>query len=172
MRLLLLMAAGLLALGSLAAAQDGGAKSGLYRQVMDNERVRVFQANFRPGDKLPSRAYPTHLVVALTDGTLVFVPEGRTGYEVNFKTGETLWFPPLTRATENDSDKDVRVLVVEFKDGAAARSAKGRLKGKKARGPGRSAKPRAAAPKGAAPKAAGPKGAAPKGAAPAGAAKK
>ena len=165
MRLLLLMAAGLLALGSPVAAQDGGAKSGgLYRQVMDNERVRVFQANFKPGDKLPSRNFPTHLMVTLTDGTLVFVPEGRTGYEVNFKAGETMWFPPLARATENDSDKEVRVLFVEFKDGAAARSAKGRSKGKKARGPGRTAKPKAAAPKGAAPKAAAPKAAAPKGA--------
>ena len=132
MRLLLLMGAGLLGLGGLAAAQDGGAKSGLYRQVMDNERVRVFQANFRPGDKLPSRSFPTHLMVTLTDGTLVFVPQGRTGYEVNFKAGETMWFPPLTRATENESDKEVRVLVVEMKDGGGARvaQARGKAKGK------------------------------------------
>ena len=148
MRMLLLMAA-LVACAGRAAAQDAGPRSaGIYRQVMDNERVRVFQANFKPGDKLASRTYPTHLMITLTDGTLIFVPEGRTGYEVNFKAGETMWFPPLTRATENDSDKEVRVLVVEFKDGAAPRSAKVRAKGKgKARG-ARGGGRRAAAPRG------------------------
>jgi len=125
------MATALVALAGYALAQDSGPRSGsLYRQVMDNERVRVFQANFKPGDKLPSRNYPTHLLVTLTDGTLVFTPADRTGYEVSFKAGETMWFPPLTRATENDSDKEVRVLVVEFKDGAAPRAvaAKGKSK--------------------------------------------
>ena len=159
LRIFLIMATALVALAGYAVAQDSGPRSGsLYRQVMDNERVRVFQANFKPGDKLPSRNFPTHLLVTLTDGTLVFTPAGRTGYEVSFKAGETMWFPPLTRATDNDSDKEVRVLVVEFKDGAAPRSTKARSKGKgKARGPARSGKPKAAAPKAAAPKAAAPK---------------
>ena len=148
-RISLIMATALVALAGYALAQDSGPRSGsLYRQVMDNERVRVFQANFKPGDKLPSRNYPTHLLVTLTDGTLVFTPADRTGYEVSFKAGETMWFPPLTRATENDSDKEVRVLVVEFKDGAAPRSAKVRGKGKgKARG-ARGARPKAAASRG------------------------
>jgi len=158
-RILSMIAAALVALPGYAAAQDRTRSADLYRQVMDNERVRVFQANFKPGDKLASRNYPTHLMVMLTDGTLVFTPAGRTGYEVSFKAGETMWFPPLTRATENDSDKDVRVLVVEFKDVAAPpRSAKTRAKGKgKARGPARPAKPKSAAPKAAAPKGAGKK---------------
>jgi hypothetical protein len=79
------------------------------------------------------RNYPNHLIYAVSDGTLIFVPQGRTGYEVNFKAGEVLWFPALQRATENESDKEVRVLLVEFKDGgsgggSAATSRKGRGK--------------------------------------------
>jgi hypothetical protein len=139
-RIALLIAAAFVALCGLAAAQDGGARRGLYKQVLDNERIRVFEANFKPGDKLPARNYPNHLMVMLTDGTLVFAPAGRTAYEISFKAGETMWFPPLARATENDSDKEVRLLVVEFKEGTVGRVAKARSKGKgkaKARAPAR-----------------------------------
>jgi hypothetical protein len=129
-RIALLIAAAFVALCGLAAAQDGGARGGLYKQVLDNERIRVFEANFKPGDKLPPRNYPNHLMVMLTDGTLVFAPAGRTAYEISFKAGETMWFPPLARGTENDSDKEVRLLVVEFKEGTVGRAAKAKSKGK------------------------------------------
>jgi hypothetical protein len=130
-RVLLVVGVLLVALSTHVIAQDRAAtERSIYKQRLDNERVRVFQANFKPGDKLGTRNYPSHLIYTLTDGTLVFAPAGRTAYEVNFKAGETMWFPPLARATENDSDQEVRVLVVEFKDGAVARSAKAKSKSK------------------------------------------
>jgi hypothetical protein len=121
-RILLLGAAMLLGLSGLVVAQD--ANTAAYKQLLDNDRVRVFEATFKPGTKLASRNYPSHLMYMPTDGTLVFTPAGRRGYEVNFKAGEAMWFPPQARATENDSDREVRVLVVEFKDGGGARAAK------------------------------------------------
>ena len=149
-RLSLLVAAILLILSGLVIAQDGGTASQVYKVVLDNDRVRVMRASFKPGDKVGMRKYPSHLVYPLTDGTLIFVPAGRTGYEVNFKTGEALWFPPLARATENDGDKEVRVLVVELKDGGAARAGRAAKAKSKAKAKGK------AAPK-AAPKAKGKK---------------
>jgi hypothetical protein len=128
MRTLLLVGTILLTLCGLVIAQDKG--GAVYKLVLDNDRVRVFQATFKPGDKAAMRNYPSHLMYPLTDGTLVFVPAGRTGYEVNFKTGEALWFPPLARATENDSDKEVRLLLVELKDGAVARAGRAKSKAK------------------------------------------
>jgi hypothetical protein len=138
----------LVALLAPAGAQESTTSSrGVYKLLLDNDRVRVFEADFKPGDKLAMRNYPTHLMYTLTNGTLVFAPAGRTAYEVNFKAGEAMWFPPLARATENDSDAEVRVLIVEVKEGAAARAvaAKGKTKAKvkgrgrgKAKGPARS----------------------------------
>jgi hypothetical protein len=145
-RILVPALAVLLALCAPVAAQERL----VFKQLLDNERVRVSQGTFKPGDKTATRPYPNHLLYTLTEGTLVFVPEGRTGYEVNFKAGEAMWFPPLARATENDSDKEVRVLLVEFKDGGGARVAKARSAGKgKARARLRAGKPKAAAPRGA-----------------------
>jgi hypothetical protein len=130
-RILLSVGAILVALSGPVTAQKREAADGrVYKQLLDNERVRVFEANFKPGDKLGARNYPSHLMYMLTDGTLVFTPAGRTGYEVSFKAGETMWFPPLMRATENDTDKEVRVLVVEFKDGAAPRAVAAKAKSK------------------------------------------
>ena len=133
----MLVTALLLAATGLVVAQD--AASRVYRQVFDNNRVRVFDGTFKPGDKVGVRNYPNHLIYAVTDGTLIFVPQGRTGYEVNFKAGEVLWFPALARGTENDSDKEVRVLLVELKDGggaapSAGRKAKGKARATSAKG--------------------------------------
>jgi hypothetical protein len=127
-RILLLGAGMLIGLSGLVAAQD--ASTAVYKQLLDNDRVRVFEATFKPGSKLATRSYPNHLMYMPTDGTLVFLPAGRTGYEVNFKAGEAMWFPPQARATENDSDREVRVLVVEFKDGGGARPSRARGKAK------------------------------------------
>jgi beta-alanine degradation protein BauB len=132
-RLWLLIAAVLLSLSHGAVAQapkEPG--SDIYKRLLDNDKVRVYQANFKPGAKLPARSFPNHLVYMLTDGTLAFEQVGRTGYEMTFKAGEVQWFPAQTRAMENVSDQEVRLLVVEFKDSAvAARSTK--AKGKRKR---------------------------------------
>jgi quercetin dioxygenase-like cupin family protein len=129
-RLFLLVATALLSFSGpvLAEERKGG---DIYRLLHESDRVRVFEANFKPGAKLPMRTYPSHLIYMLTDGTLVFAPEGRRPYEVSLKAGEVMSFPAHARATENDSDQNVRVLVFEFRDGAAsARSRAGKAKGK------------------------------------------
>jgi hypothetical protein len=125
-RILLLGAALLLGLSGLVVAQE--TSTATLKQLIDNERVRVFEATFKPGTKLATRNYPNHMIYAPAEGTLVFTPVGRRGYEVNFNAGDAMWFGPLARATENDSDREVRVLIVEFKDGggrAAAKAARG-----------------------------------------------
>ena len=136
-RILLLGAALLLGCSGLVAAQN--TSTATYKQLIDNERVRVFEATFKPGAKLAARNYPSHLVYAPAEGTLIFTPAGRRGYEVNFNAGDAMWFGPLTRETENDSDREVRILVVEFKDGGGriAKAARGKGKAKARKAPAR-----------------------------------
>jgi hypothetical protein len=133
-RVLLFVAFGFLAIPGVAHAQDGKGKGAeIYKLVMDNDRVRVYQAQFKPGDKMPARNFPSHLVYMVTDGTLVFAPAGRTAYEMTFKAGDTQWFPAQSRAMENYSDQEVRLLVVEIKEGAIRTSVRGKAKGKRKR---------------------------------------
>jgi quercetin dioxygenase-like cupin family protein len=88
------------------------------KSLLENEQMRVVEIRFKPGAKTATLSHPNRFVYALTDGALVFSPPGKTPYELSFKSGEALWLPAESTATENDSDKDVRTLVVEMKGGA------------------------------------------------------
>jgi quercetin dioxygenase-like cupin family protein len=120
-----------LAVGS-AQAQTTKSAGTDSKPLLENERMRVIEMLFKPGAKSSILSHPQRFVYALTDGSLVFLPPGKTPYELSFKAGEALWLPAEAIATENDSDKEVRTLVVEFKEIARPTkvAARGRVKGK------------------------------------------
>ncbi len=95
-----------------ALAQDDTTKV-----LLENEQVRVVEMRFKPGAKIESLSHRNRFVYALTDGALVFKPPGgRTAYELSFKAGEALWLPAQSSETENDTDKEVRAVVVDLKE--------------------------------------------------------
>jgi quercetin dioxygenase-like cupin family protein len=106
-----------LSMSGAALAQDTKAESNdNVKVLLENEQVRVMEMRFKPGAKLESLSHRNRFVYALTDGALVFTPPGRTAYELSFKAGEALWLPAQTAGTENDTDKEVRALVVDLKE--------------------------------------------------------
>jgi hypothetical protein len=112
---------------SLAQTSPAAPKS-----LLENEQIRVREIRMAPGAKQPSAAHPNTFLYALTDGSIVFTPPGRKGYELTFKAGEALWLPSQETATSNEGDKEVRALLVEIKGRAPAAAKKGRAaKGKK-----------------------------------------
>ena len=136
-RLWLLIGAVLLSLSNGAAAQAAPPApaqnpSDVYKLLLDNANVRVYLATFKPGAKVPPREFPNHLIYMQTDGTLVFEQAGHTGYEMTFKAGDAQWFPAQTRAMENDTNQEVRLLIVEVKQGTVpAGKMKSKSKGKR-----------------------------------------
>lgn len=124
---------------TIGAAQAQTAKSPGTdsKPLLENERMRVLEMLFKPGSKTSTLSHPNRFVYALTDGSLVFSPPGKTPYELSFKAGEALWLPAEAMVTMNDGDKEVRTLVVEFKESArpVRVAAKGKHRGKlKAKG--------------------------------------
>jgi beta-alanine degradation protein BauB len=112
---------------SAAAAQDVlSVGQGIYRQVLDNPRVRVLQATFKPGAKVGAHSHPDHILYMLTEGTLIIRPPGKTAYDMNFTPGQALFLPAQTRAAENGGEKTVQTLVVELKSASAGAVAKAR----------------------------------------------
>jgi hypothetical protein len=102
------------------------------KSLLENEQIRVREIRMAPGAKQPPAALPNTFLYALTDGSIVFTPPGRKGYELTFKAGEALWLPSQETATSNEGDKEVRALLVEIKGRAPAAGKKGRApKGKK-----------------------------------------
>lgn len=121
--------AGLVSVAGAAQAQDAvSVAPGIYRKVLENDRVRVLEATFKPGAKATVHSHPEHILYMISDGILVLKPAGRTGYEMTFKPGEALFLPAQTRATENDGDKTVRAVIVELKAARPVAAAKGKAK--------------------------------------------
>ena len=122
---------------SLASAQNPPG-----RALLENEQIKVREIRLAPGERQPAEARPNTFLYALTDGSLVFTPPGRTAYELTFKAGEALWIPSQETATANEGDKEVRALVVEIRGrpAAAAKKARPSKAGKKSSKKGRSTK--------------------------------
>ena len=118
-------------------AQDALPAKAPGAALLDNEQIRVREVRFAPGAKQPATARPNTFFYALTDGSLVFTPPGRKGYELTFKAGEALWLPSQETATSNEGDKEVRALMVELKarapsgKGSSKKGGKGKKGGKK-----------------------------------------
>jgi len=127
--------AGFAVMGMIAPAQAQAGKPAdgeMATPLLENEQARVRDLRLKPGAKMPAISYPNIFVYALTDGALVFAPAGgRTPYELTFKAGDALWLPAQTAST-NETNREVRVLLVEIKARAPS--------GKRARGKGGSRK--------------------------------
>jgi quercetin dioxygenase-like cupin family protein len=111
------LVAAMVVVGSGAArAQDAlEAAPEVFRKLIENGHMRALEANLKPGTKVPAHTHPEHLLYLLTDGTLVIRIQGKTPYEMTFKAGDTFMLPAQTRATENNTNKTVRMLIVELK---------------------------------------------------------
>ncbi len=93
--------------------------------LLENAQIRVRELRLAPGANLAAEARPNTFLYALTDGSIVFTPPGRKGYELTFKAGEALWLRSQETATANEGDAEVRALVVEIR-GRAPAARKGR----------------------------------------------
>lgn len=112
-----------------AQAQTNGKAASDAKPLLENERVRVIEMKFKPGDQATGVSSPNRFVYALTEGSLTFAPPGKRPYELSFSAGEALWLPSEATATINDGQREVRALVVEFKDGGRGAGAAAKGKG-------------------------------------------
>lgn len=105
----------LVAGGATAVAQSN-VPAPEIKELLDNVQIKVMEMRLKPGARTASDNRPNSFVYSLTDGTLVFVPPGRTPYEMSFRAGEALWLPAQATALANEGDKEIRALVVEIKE--------------------------------------------------------
>jgi hypothetical protein len=125
---------------TLLPVSSGLAQNAAPKSLLENEQINVREIRLAPGEKRPAVQRPNTFLYALTDGSIVFTPPGRKGYELTFRAGEALWLPSQETATSNESDKEVRALIVEIKARApAARKGKPSKGTKAAKGSKKSA---------------------------------
>jgi beta-alanine degradation protein BauB len=87
----------------------------VYRPVLENARVRVFEAHFAPGDKAVWHEHPDHMVRALTDINLRLTLPGGETMDIAKRAGETMWMEAGPHEAVNTGKSEARLLVVELK---------------------------------------------------------
>ena len=85
-----------------------------YKFIMENDRVRVLEVLFKPGDKAVMHRHPDHVVYALSSGKLKLTSSGKTDV-MNIKSGQAIFLKAQTHEADNIGKTDVRLLVVELK---------------------------------------------------------
>ncbi len=88
--------------------------SNVYKLIMENDRVRVLNVTFKPGDKAVMHYHPDHVVYVLNGGKLKLTAEGKTDV-MDLKAGQAVFLNEQSHEAENVGDSTADLLVVELK---------------------------------------------------------
>jgi quercetin dioxygenase-like cupin family protein len=86
----------------------------VYKFIMENDRVRVLEASFKPGDKAIMHDHPDHVVYVLNDGKINIKSSGKTD-ALDLKKGQAMFLKAQSHEAENTGKTDLHLLVVELK---------------------------------------------------------
>jgi hypothetical protein len=114
-RILSLLFIGMMTIVPAAAQQPKPSANETFRSLLENEQVKVKEMRLRPGARIAPAAYPNSFIYGLTDGSIVYTLPGKTPFEITFRAGEAVWIPSQLAETANETDKEIRALVVEIK---------------------------------------------------------
>jgi len=87
----------------------------MYSLVFENERVRVLQVVFKPGQQIKKHSHPDHYVYVLEGGQLTISKPDGTSSIADVKPGQVIWIPAETHWAKNTGASQVRLLVNELK---------------------------------------------------------
>ena len=117
--LLLLFALGFAAEKAIAAGDPLKVAPDMYKLLFENDKVRVMELTFQPGQKISEHSHPDHFVTVLEPGQLkIFKPDG-SSQQLTLKKEEVVWIPAETHWAQNTGKTEVKLLVTELKAKAA-----------------------------------------------------
>jgi quercetin dioxygenase-like cupin family protein len=88
----------------------------VYTKVMENDRTRVFDVCFKPGQKTVMHGHPDHVVYVLSDFTLHLTTPDGGSQDVPLKKGQAIFMEAGPHAAQNIGKTEGHALVVELKD--------------------------------------------------------
>lgn len=113
--MMLTMAVMLLARASFAADPLEVAPD-MYKLKFENEKVRVMEVTFQPGQSIAEHSHPDHFVTVEEGGTLKISKDDGTTTDAELKVGDVIWLDAQTHAAVNTGTTVVRLLVTELKE--------------------------------------------------------
>jgi quercetin dioxygenase-like cupin family protein len=90
------------------------AASNVYKLLDENDKVRVLQVVFKPGDAAKMHHHPEHVVYALKGGKLSLTSKGKT-QEMDIKPGSVMFLEEQDHEAKNVGNTTLDLLVIELK---------------------------------------------------------
>ena len=111
----------LLLASGLARAQDAAVANPKTVHVkLENERVRVLEADIPPGTVEKIHSHPACVIHVVAGGRMrSHTPDGKSS-DAELVAGTTTYREPVTHWAENVGPSTVRLVIVELKDPAGA----------------------------------------------------
>ena len=106
----------LMVAGRVMAADPLEVGPNIYKLLFENDRVRVMEVTFQPGDKIGFHSHPDHYAYILSGGNLLLRYEDGTTKNLDGKTGDVIWINAETHAAENVGSTVVKGLITELKE--------------------------------------------------------
>ncbi|MDO8580400.1 MAG: cupin domain-containing protein [Candidatus Omnitrophota bacterium] len=114
--ILMLTTAAALSARILFAADPLEVAPDMYKLVYQNERVRVMEVTFQPGQSIPEHSHPDHFVYVLEGGQLKITKAEGTVTDAQLNVGDVIWLNAETHSAVNTGTSVVRLLVTELKE--------------------------------------------------------
>lgn len=88
----------------------------MYKKLFENERVRVMEVTFHPGDSILAHSHPDHHVYTASGGILkISKPDGSSA-DADLKTGDVLFIPAEIHLAKNIGKTTIKLIVNELKE--------------------------------------------------------
>ncbi len=87
----------------------------MYKLKFENDRVRVMEVTFQPGQEIAEHSHPDHFVNVLEGGKLRLTKAAGGSADVEMNVGDVVWIDAETHWAVNTGTTVVRLLVVEIK---------------------------------------------------------
>jgi quercetin dioxygenase-like cupin family protein len=88
----------------------------MYKKLFENERVRVMEVTFNPGDSILAHSLPDHHVYAASGDMLKISKPDGTSVDADIKTGDVLFIPAETHRAKNMGKRTIKLIVSELKE--------------------------------------------------------
>ncbi len=90
------------------------AASNVYELVMENDRVRLLRAVFKPGAKAAMHHHPDHAVYVVKGGKIQLVSPSGEIQTLDLEPGKALFLEAQSHEATNLGNGDIELLVVEL----------------------------------------------------------
>ena len=88
--------------------------SNVYKCLNENDRVRVLEVIFKPGDVAKMHHHPDHAVYAVKGGKATLTSGGKT-QEMDIKAGSVLFLEAQDHEVKNVGKTTIDLIVMEMK---------------------------------------------------------